>query len=290
MSDTDSEEEEKYENRGTWTRNVEKPKRLDIKTTQGKSYPSESEAAAADSVGAAGKAAAGKVPKTYVVERLLAARDTAYGREYRVHWADYSSAHDSWEPEENILDKELIDDFHQGVCGTFGCTLPDKHSGLHFVPDFGARKRKRPSDEPPEAPGKQQQQARKQQRQAPGKQQQQQPSSHKPDGNKFKAGGSSQAQPAETAKLPRPKLGGEMSGRSEVSVGPHHQAHITKFLGPTTDSDCGVARPEPVALPRRQHDLEVARSTAAALTLSAFGEYHPWVFVAAPNPNPSPNS
>ena len=226
----------------------------------------------------------GKKPKTYVVERLLAARDTAYGREYRVHWADYSSAHDSWEPEENILDKELIDDFHQGVCGTFGCTLPDKHSGLHFVPDFGARKRKRPSDEPPEAPGKQQQQARKQQRQAPGKQQQQQPSSHKPDGNKFKAGGSSQAQPAETAKLPRPKLGGEMSGRSEVSVGPHHQAHITKFLGPTTDSDCGVARPEPVALPRRQHDLEVARSTAAALTLSAFGEYHPWVFVAPLTP------
>ena len=115
----------------------------------------------------------GKKPKTYVVERLLAARDTAYGREYRVHWADYSSAHDSWEPEENILDKELIDDFHQGVCGTFGCTLPDKHSGLHFVPNFGARKRKRPSDEPPEVPGKQQQQARKQQRQAPGKQQQQ---------------------------------------------------------------------------------------------------------------------
>ena len=89
----------------------------------------------------------GKKPKTYVVERLLAARDTACGREYRVHWADYSSAHDSWEPEENILDKELIDDFHQGVCGTFGCTLPDKHSGLHFVPDFGARKRKRPADE-----------------------------------------------------------------------------------------------------------------------------------------------
>ena len=116
-----------------------------------------------DLLGAAGKAAAGKVPKTYVVERLLAARDTAYGREYRVHWADYSSAHDSWEPEGNILDKELIDEFHQGVCGTFGCTLPDKHSGLHFVPDFGARKRKRPSDEPPEAPGKQQQQAKQNQ-------------------------------------------------------------------------------------------------------------------------------
>ena len=59
----------------------------------------------------------GKKPKTYVVERLLAARDTAYGREYRVHWADYSSAHDSWEPEENILDTELIDEFHQGVGG-----------------------------------------------------------------------------------------------------------------------------------------------------------------------------
>ena len=208
----------------------------------------------------------GKKPKTYTVERLLATRETADGREYLVHWADYSSAHDSWEPEENIIDQELIDEFHEGVCGTFGCTLPDKHAGLHVVPDFGARKRKRSSEEPAEAPGKQQQQR----------------PSHKPDG-KSKAGSSSEAAlPAATAKLlgQRPKLGGETSGKSEVSIGPHYQARITEFIGPTADSDCGAARPEPVAVPRRQLDLEVARSTAAALTLSAFGEDNPWVFVA----------
>jgi hypothetical protein len=207
----------------------------------------------------------GKKVKTYTVERLLATRETAKGREYLVHWADYSSAHDSWEPEENIIDEELVDEFN-GVCGTFGCTLPDKHTGLHVVPDFGARKRKRPSDEPPGASGKQQQQR---------------PSSYKPDGAS-KAGSSSEALPVATAKLlgQRPKLGGETSGKSEVSIGPQHQARITEFIGPTADSDCGAARPEPVAVPRRQLDLEVARSTAAALTLSAFGEDNPWVFVA----------
>ena len=51
-----------------------------------------------------------------------------------------------------------------------------------------------------------------------------------------------------------------------------YQARITEFIGPTAESDCGAARPEPAALTRRQLDLEVARSTAAALTLSAFGE------------------
>jgi len=52
-----------------------------------------------------------KKPKTYAVERLLAMRDTAYGREYLVKWEGYSSAHDSWEPEKNI-NGQLIDDFH----------------------------------------------------------------------------------------------------------------------------------------------------------------------------------
>ena len=52
-----------------------------------------------------------KKPKTYAVERLLAMRDTAYGREYLVKWEGYNSAHDSWEPKKNI-NEQLIDDFH----------------------------------------------------------------------------------------------------------------------------------------------------------------------------------
>ena len=163
--------------------------------------------------------------KVFIVERLLATRERPTGREYLVRWAEYSSAHDSWEPEGNIMDEELIDEYHgslshaaavdDNVCGTFGCTLPDKHSGLHVVPDFGARKRKRPSDEPPEA---------SQPAKVPGKQQQQRPPSHKPDG-KSKAGSSSEALPAATAKLlgQRPKLGGESSGKSEVRIGPPYQ-------------------------------------------------------------------
>ena len=215
----------------------------------------------------------GKKPKTFIVERLLTTRETSAGREYLVRWAEYSSAHDSWEPEGNIFDAELIDEFHgslghaaevdEGLCGTFGCTLPDKHSGLHVVPDFGVRKRKRPLDEPPLA----------QQPAKPGKVPQQRPSSHKPDAGKSRAGSTSEALPAAAAKLlgQRPKLG-EASGKSEVRIGPHYQARIAEFVGPTAASDRGAARPEPGAVPRRELDLEVARSTAAALTLCAFGE------------------
>ncbi|CDW57139.1 E3 SUMO protein ligase CBX4 [Trichuris trichiura] len=32
--------------------------------------------------------------------------------EYLIHWSGYSSKDDSWEPEENILDQRLLDEFH----------------------------------------------------------------------------------------------------------------------------------------------------------------------------------
>ena len=225
--------------------------------------------------------------KVFIVERLLATRERPTGREYLVRWAEYSSAHDSWEPEGNIMDEELIDEYHgslnhaaavdDNVCGTFGCTLPDKHSGLHVVPDFGARKRpqKRPLDDSPPSlqPAK-----------GPAKVQQQRSSSRKPDAAKSKAGpsSSSEALPAAAAKLlgQRPKLGGEASGKSEVRIGPHYQSRITEFVGPLAEDDRGAARPEPVAVPTRDLDLDLARSTAAELTLCAFGEDNPWVFVA----------
>ena len=32
--------------------------------------------------------------------------------EYRVRWEGYSDKHDTWEPEENILDPALVADYH----------------------------------------------------------------------------------------------------------------------------------------------------------------------------------
>ena len=89
---------------------------------------------------------------TFIVERLLSQRQGANGREYLVRWEGYNSSWDTWEPEDNIFDDELIQEFHgslgqappgkvaKGMCGTFGCTLPDKHPGLHNVPDLGRPK------------------------------------------------------------------------------------------------------------------------------------------------------
>ena len=82
-----------------------------------------------------------------------------------MRWEGYNSSWDTWEPEDNIFDDELIQEFHgslgqappgkvaKGMCGTFGCTLPDKHPGLHNVPDLGARKRRKPlQPDSPSAP------------------------------------------------------------------------------------------------------------------------------------------
>ena len=94
-------------------------------------------------------------------ERVLAERtDPALGREYLVRWEGYGSEHDTWETASRIEDEDLIRDFNatgcvdfasdkSKICGTFGCTLPDKHSGLHSIPDLGRRERKRKEPEEP---------------------------------------------------------------------------------------------------------------------------------------------
>ena len=51
-------------------------------------------------------------------------------------------------------DDDDDDDKSGNLCGTFGCTLPDKHAGLHRIPDHGARERRprRASPSPPRPP------------------------------------------------------------------------------------------------------------------------------------------
>ncbi|CAL8082790.1 unnamed protein product [Calicophoron daubneyi] len=47
----------------------------------------------------------------YRVERLVGRRERGNRIEYLVKWKDWSEAHNTWEPEKNILDKRLIDSF-----------------------------------------------------------------------------------------------------------------------------------------------------------------------------------
>ena len=47
----------------------------------------------------------------YDVDRILDTRYQGKNRQYRVRWADYDATHDTWEPEANIFQKGLLDEF-----------------------------------------------------------------------------------------------------------------------------------------------------------------------------------
>ncbi|THD23310.1 putative Polycomb group protein Pc [Fasciola hepatica] len=49
----------------------------------------------------------------YRVERLVAKRTRSNRVEYLVKWKNWSEAHNTWEPEKNILDRRLIDSFER---------------------------------------------------------------------------------------------------------------------------------------------------------------------------------
>ena len=56
----------------------------------------------------------------YQVERILKERIRRGKRQFYVKWLGYSSRHNTWEPEENILDPRLIEAFHARKSNTSG--------------------------------------------------------------------------------------------------------------------------------------------------------------------------
>ena len=52
-------------------------------------------------------------PDVYAVERILKSRKRQGKLQYLVKWANFPISDSTWEPEENILDKRLLDDFQK---------------------------------------------------------------------------------------------------------------------------------------------------------------------------------
>ena len=53
-----------------------------------------------------------KEPDVYAAEKILKARKRHGRRQYLVKWANFPASESTWEPEENILDKRLLENFH----------------------------------------------------------------------------------------------------------------------------------------------------------------------------------
>ena len=48
----------------------------------------------------------------YAAERILKSRQRHGRLQYLVKWANYPVSQSTWEPEENLLDKRLLEEFH----------------------------------------------------------------------------------------------------------------------------------------------------------------------------------
>ena len=51
-------------------------------------------------------------PDVYAAEKILKTRTRHGKQQYLVKWANFPASESTWEPEENILDKQLLDQFH----------------------------------------------------------------------------------------------------------------------------------------------------------------------------------
>ena len=53
-----------------------------------------------------------KDPDVYAAEKILKARKRHGRHQYLVKWANFPISESTWEPEENILDRRLLENFH----------------------------------------------------------------------------------------------------------------------------------------------------------------------------------
>ncbi|GLH13139.1 Polycomb group protein Pc [Gryllus bimaculatus] len=89
--------------------------------------------------------------RVYAAERIMKKRVRRGRVEYFVKWKGWSQKHSTWEPEENILDRRLIDSFEQTQRGD----LPHKRPGRKREPRYTAREpepRPEPVPPPPDPP------------------------------------------------------------------------------------------------------------------------------------------
>ena len=49
----------------------------------------------------------------FMVERILGQRDRKGKLEYHIKWLGYDASHNSWEPQDNILDSKLTEAWRQ---------------------------------------------------------------------------------------------------------------------------------------------------------------------------------
>ena len=52
-------------------------------------------------------------PTVYAAEKILETRKRHGKQQYLVKWTNFSVSESTWEPEENILDQRLLDNFHR---------------------------------------------------------------------------------------------------------------------------------------------------------------------------------
>ena len=69
-------------------------------------------------------------PDVFLVERILKSRIQNGRREYLIKWQGYASKHNSWEPEGNILNPQLVADFHRDHPPTASLSAATMIAGL----------------------------------------------------------------------------------------------------------------------------------------------------------------
>ncbi|KAL1499613.1 hypothetical protein AB1Y20_011812 [Prymnesium parvum] len=195
-----------------------------------------------------------------VVEALVDRRtievDQQPRQQYKVRWEGRGAEGDTWEDATTLFDSTLAGQcvqldasqaasmvgrlealYLQGQpsfrpCGTFGCTLPDKHPGLHDLPEMGKRVRR------PAAPAHTS------------------PAAAHPAG-RAAAEETHHATPEESVKE------GEEGG--DVPLGAQYQVEVPPWSGVQPPSRVR----EPELLYKRQIEMQLALGTAAALTAAA---------------------
>uniref|UniRef100_A0A182S5J2 Chromo domain-containing protein n=1 Tax=Anopheles maculatus TaxID=74869 RepID=A0A182S5J2_9DIPT len=59
----------------------------------------------------------GSDDRVYAAEKIMKKRVRAGKAEYQVKWKGWSQRHNTWEPEENILDQRLIEMYEKSIRG-----------------------------------------------------------------------------------------------------------------------------------------------------------------------------
>lgn len=150
-------------------------------------------------------------------------------------------------------------------CGTFGCTLPDKHPGLHKIPEMGKRSRRADpraagsSHSFGQLPGSRLALSTRGAAPSPPIESRAKPAAALKGGAGCEVSVSSSRCSRSSEDEDEDEGGGE--GEDEVPLGPRHQVDVPQYAEARDESD----RPSPAFVRRNLIDQELAASTAYAL-------------------------